>query len=113
MGKRVEFAFIAEKDGEIEREFKAAVSDAFWKSGLAIQRAYLVLIDIEDEYKVMLGIVAGDVPRDQCVALAQSVFQELFSSDQELFFTMLDDDSEAKVRRVAKPFYEVTLSSDN
>jgi hypothetical protein len=98
--------FVAEQDGEVERELKAK-----WATILAqpngVTRAFLARTTsgTGPEHSVTLCICPRSAQAEALVQALARPFREKFGSDQYLEIAFLNASQEAEVSQVAKPFF--------
>lgn len=99
--------FVAEQDGDIEREFKKRLTEVFLNYPYAV-RAYLVLTTTTEQpnaYQVMLCLRTNKSDDLDLVQLCADEFKKLFADDQLLDISFLSDDHEKLLREICCPFY--------
>ncbi|HZP40674.1 MAG TPA: enhanced serine sensitivity protein SseB C-terminal domain-containing protein [Candidatus Binatia bacterium] len=99
--------FVCEQDGPPEQALKGLLARAF-DARDRVARAFLARVDYGDgAYAVALCVrtVAGTEEMGVVRDVAEA-FRQLFGRDQHLDVCFLDDEQEARVRRVCRPFYE-------
>ncbi len=102
-----QIVFLAEQDGESERNLKAKLVSLFATSGKVL-RAYLALVEYPAEKKraVALCLVmnrALDVSYAQSI---QQVFADMFNSEMSLDIFAVTPQQELELLRVCRPFYD-------
>jgi hypothetical protein len=100
-----EVTFIAEQDGDAERELKARLLECF-RTNINLHEAFLVQLryGTSEELKVALCLSAGR-PDSALVRTAALEFSNMFGTHESLDILFLEPEQLREIARVAKPFY--------
>jgi hypothetical protein len=98
--------FIVEKTGEPERELERRL-EPILKAHKNIRKAYLVVAQYPGSLgpNVTLCLQSSTGEDSKIVSEAADVFSTMFSNQQALDIYFLENDDEAELLKVAKPFY--------
>ena len=99
--------FIAEQDGEAEREFKQKIS-IFLNNQNSLVRAYLAQIRYKDnsnDFIVALCLKVDKKEAQYFVEEASNIFKKMFGRCEHLDILFLDEQQELLLREVCCPFY--------
>ncbi len=99
-----EVQFLGEQDGPPERLLKERLSSAFFFHP-SLKEAYLAQVRYADEICVALCIRSVDGPSQILAEVVAGVFGSIFGAREHLDIVFVDDDHEAALRRVCRPFY--------
>jgi hypothetical protein len=98
--------FINEQDGAHEQRLKEAIT-VLLDLNATVARAYLVRASHDGTTgRIMLGLVTHDKKESGKLALQMDrAFGALFNTEAHLDVVFLDDESDAKICKVCRPFY--------
>jgi hypothetical protein len=98
--------FTGEQDGAHELRLKEAIS-VLLDLNATVARAYLVRASHDGTTgRVMLGLVTHDKKENGQLALQMDrAFGALFNTEAHLDVVFLDDEGDAKIRKICQPFY--------
>jgi hypothetical protein len=98
--------FLAEQDGEVERELKAKWATILTQHS-GVTRAYLARTTsgAGPEQNVTLCVCPRSAQAEALVQALARPFREKFGSDQYLDIAFLNASQEAELSQVAKPFF--------
>ena len=103
--------FLAEQDGDSEREFKRSVKQ-FLKQLEEPVRAYLCTVsyaggESSDSFNVALCLASSTEAREVMREEAASIFRRMFGPHEHLDIIFVDDAEEARLKKLSKPFIEI------
>ena len=97
--------FLAEQDGQPERELKAELFDLF-KKNINLRSAFLVRMRYSDSQDISVALCLGAMREDpELVTSVGAVFHKTFGTDGHLDIVFLTPEQQPEITRVAKPFY--------
>jgi len=101
-----ELIFLAEQDGEVERQFKRKLCTVFLKTGKPL-RAYLALAQSGQNDMPHVVLCLRIPGKDDFVLLNQcaEVFKEMFAQSQHLDMAFITEQQEQTLRTLCCPFY--------
>lgn len=99
--------FVGEQDGPPERRLKEAIS-VLLDLNATVARAYLTQVIYNGFISgVMLGLLTNDKKVSEQLALQMDrAFGALLNTTAHLDVVFLDDESDAKIRKICVPFYD-------
>ena len=99
--------FLGEQDGPPERRLKEAIS-VLLDLNATVARAYLTQVIYNGFASgVMLGLLTNDKKVSEQLALQMDrVFGVLLNTTTHLDVVFLDDEGDAKIRKICAPFYD-------
>ena len=99
--------FLGEQDGAPEQFLKAKLADFFRRDG-SVRRAYLARVHYGDERAagVVLGLRTQFGPDKGMVEKIGAIFASAFGAKEHLDILFLEDDQEAELAKVCKPFFD-------
>jgi hypothetical protein len=99
--------FLAEQDGDTEREFKARLVPVF-RQHETVQAAYLAIVQYRGEAEVSVALCilfSNEEVVESIVAEASEVFYGMFNRNEHLDILPISHDQWELLRAVCKPFY--------
>lgn len=102
--------FVAEQDGQPERELKSLLCDLF-ASIDGVQRAYLVRVSYGHATvpSVALALVAEDEIKEKIVAAISGIFDSMFNVSQHLDVLFASKSQESEISSVCHPFFSTRI----
>jgi hypothetical protein len=97
--------FLAEQDGQAERELKAELVDLF-KRNINLGSASLVRVRYSDSQDINVAPCLDAAREDpELVTTVGAVFHKMFGAHEHLDVVFLTTEQKSQIVRVAKPFY--------
>ena len=99
-------SFIAEQDGDVEREFKAQLARQF-RSKVSVSEAYLARVRYGQslELKVALCVAVDGGMEAEIAEIAASEFRTMFKTTESLDVVFLSANQQREISVIGKPFY--------
>ncbi|HXY99644.1 MAG TPA: enhanced serine sensitivity protein SseB C-terminal domain-containing protein [Stellaceae bacterium] len=100
------FRFLGEQDGRPERMLKGKLSELFAFGG-DIENAYLARVDFGNsvETSVALCLRTRSGSQQEVVNYVGAAFSGLFNAKEHLDVIFLNEEEEAQLKRVCRPFF--------
>lgn len=104
--KILEFRFLGEQDGEIERELKDKLIEIF-RQYPTVLKAYLsqAIYDKEENSSVVLCLKTTVLDDKKLVKDISEIFSSIFGRDQYLDTVFINESQEKQLIEICSPFY--------